>query len=220
MPIAASFSRRLRERDLEPGQAREARQRQRHPARLRLLRVAVDALARRRAPPPSRASIAAARRLACGMPFGVDAALEAVRRLASAGPAAWRCGARCADRRSPPRAAPRSSSPRPRCRRRPSRRPARPRRASSAITTSLSCSGRSTPSSVVMRSPRFARRTWMPPAQLVEVERVQRVAGLQHHVVGDVDQVRDRAHAAGRQPHAHRAAGSARRVRPVMMRAM
>ena len=34
-------------------------------------------------------------------------------------------------------------------------------------------------------------------AQLVEVERVQRVAGLQHHVVGDVDQVRDGAHPAG-----------------------
>ena len=41
-------------------------------------------------------------------------------------------------------------------------------------------------------------------AQLVEVERVQRVAGLQHHVVGDVDEVRDRPHPAGGQADAHR----------------
>ena len=35
---------------------------------------------------------------------------------------------------------------------------------------------------------------------LVEVERVQRLAGQQHHVVGDVDDVRDRALAGGHQP--------------------
>ena len=34
----------------------------------------------------------------------------------------------------------------------------------------------------------------------VEVERVQRLAGQQHHVVGDVDHVRDRALAGGHQP--------------------
>ena len=34
----------------------------------------------------------------------------------------------------------------------------------------------------------------------VEVERVQRLAGEQHHVVGDVDDVRDRALAGGHQP--------------------
>ncbi len=42
-----------------------------------------------------------------------------------------------------------------------------------------------------------------PAAQLVGVERVQRVAELQHHVVGGIDQVRDRAHPARRQPHPH-----------------
>ena len=34
----------------------------------------------------------------------------------------------------------------------------------------------------------------------VEVERVQRLPGEQHHVVGDVDDVRDRALAGGHQP--------------------
>ena len=35
------------------------------------------------------------------------------------------------------------------------------------------------------------------PAQLGEVEGVQRLAGLEHHVVGDVDCQRHRAHARG-----------------------
>jgi hypothetical protein len=39
--------------------------------------------------------------------------------------------------------------------------------------------------------------------QLAEVERVQRLAGLEHHIVGDVDRERHGAHAAHRQPAAH-----------------
>ena len=211
MPIAASFSAACGERDLEARPAASSpRERQRHPPRLLLLRVAVD----RPRPPPRRrrARASIARRAPAGVrdAFGVDAALEAVRRLGVQAQPLGGPPDRRADRRSPSRAGPRSSSPRPRCRRRPSRPPARSRPCSSAITTSPSCSGRSTPSSVVMRSPRFARRTCDAAAQLVEIERVQRVAGLQHHVVGDVDEVRDRAHPAGRQPHAHRQRARAR----------
>ena len=55
-----------------------------------------------------------------------------------------------------------------------------------------------------MRSPRVRPPDVDAALQLVEVERVQRMAGLQHHVVGDVDQVRDRAHPARGQAHAHR----------------
>ena len=41
------------------------------------------------------------------------------------------------------------------------------------------------------------------PVQLVEVEGVQGVPGLEQHVVGDVDQVRDGAHAAVAEAQAH-----------------
>ena len=86
-------------------------------------------------------------------------------------------------------------------RRRPSRRrrPA-PCRAS-AMTSISGSSARSTPSSVVMRSP--GRRTAnpdFPAGELLEVERVHRLSELEQHVVGDVDDVVDRAHAGGLQP--------------------
>ena len=71
----------LRQRDVEPRQPRQ-------PACPSATRAASPAAADRRsipspatAPPPSRASIAAARRLASGMPAAIDAALEAMRRL-------------------------------------------------------------------------------------------------------------------------------------------
>ena len=58
---------------------------------------------------------------------------------------------------------------------------------------------RSTPSSVVIFSPSAASRTTMPaPGEPAEVERVQRPAAFEHHVVGDVDDVADRAHARER----------------------
>ena len=136
-------------------------------------------------------------------PVGVDASARSGATPRSAGPAASPCGARCAGRTSPPRAAPWSCRRRPRCAAPPMTPASATAPRPSAMTMSPSCSGRSTPSSVVMRSARFARRTTMPPLISVEIERVQRVTGLQHHVVGDVDQVRDRAHAARRQPDAH-----------------
>ena len=50
-------------------------------------------------------------------------------------------------------------------------------------------------------SPSRARRTVSSRAgDAVEVERVQRLAGEQHHVVGDVDDVGDRALPGGHQP--------------------
>ena len=53
------------------------------------------------------------------------------------------------------------------------------------------------PSSVVIVSPAFARRTSItPPRSFVEIERVHRLAELEQHVVGDVDDVADRADAA------------------------
>ena len=42
-----------------------------------------------------------------------------------------------------------------------------------------------------------------PPRELVEVVDVQRPAELEHHVVGDVDQRRDRALPGALQPRAH-----------------
>ena len=163
--------------------------------------------------PRRRPAAPAARRPGGGQrdALGVDAALEAVRRLGAQPQALRRAADGARDRRWPPRAATdvvvadtSLSAP-----------PMTPASAtaprSSAMTMSPACSARSTPSSVVIRSPRPARRTWMPPRELVEVERVQRVAQLEQHVVGDVDQVRDRAHPARRQPQPHRTAGWARR---------
>ena len=70
---------------------------------------------------------------------------------------------------------------------------------------------RSTPSSVVIFSPARASRTTIPrPGETAEVERVQRTAPLEHHVVGDVDDVADRPHA---RP-ARAGAASSRATRP------
>ena len=66
---------------------------------------------------------------------------------------------------------------------------------------SRTSNARSTSSSVTIRSPSLARaHDDAPAAHLVEVERVQRLAGGEHHVVGDVDDVRDRALPGGHQP--------------------
>ena len=66
-------------------------------------------------------------------------------------------------------------------------------RSASAITRSSATSSRSTPSSVVSFSPGRARRTTIrPPWRRREVEGVQRVPEREHHVVRDVDDVRDR----------------------------
>ena len=125
----------------------------------------------------------------------VDAALEPVRglavqlgRRASAG---WRPGPS-----SPPRAAPGSSSSQTSL----SAPPITPASAvappSSAITTSSPAAGdRRRPASsalAAVRAPGTGSRR-----AAVEVEGVQRVSGLEHHVVGDVDQVGD-----GANPHA------------------
>ncbi len=73
-------------------------------------------------------------------------------------------------------------------------------RSASAITSMSGSSARSTPSSVRMRSPGRARRTTIASArQALEIERVHRLAELEQHVVGDVDDVADRADAGGGQ---------------------
>ena len=86
-------------------------------------------------------------------------------------------------------------------------------RSASQISRSSRCSVRSTPSSVVIFSPSFGEpHDDAAPREPVEVERVQRAAAFEHHVVGDVDDVADRAHArehepalqpVGRLPHRH-----------------
>ena len=77
-------------------------------------------------------------------------------------------------------------------------------RTASAITRSVGSSLRRLPSSVTISSPSRARRTTMRPSRkLVVVERVQRAAEREHHVVRHVDDVRDRA-----QPRPRRVARS------------
>ncbi len=74
-------------------------------------------------------------------------------------------------------------------------------RAASAITSMSGSSARSTPSSVVSRSPASARRiTSTPTLQAAEVERVHGLAQLQHDVVGDVHDVADRPDARSLEP--------------------
>ncbi len=71
----------------------------------------------------------------------------------------------------------------------------------SSITTISPSSVRVWPSSVCTCSPSRARRTVSCAARhAVEVEGVQRLAGEQHRVVGDVDDVVDRPLAGRRQP--------------------
>ena len=71
----------------------------------------------------------------------------------------------------------------------------------SAIRTTSGSSRRSTSSSVVIVSPAAAAAHDEAPARdAVEVERVQRLAGHEHHVVRDVDDVGDRPLAGGHQP--------------------
>ena len=49
--------------------------------------------------------------------------------------------------------------------------------------------------------PACARRTTIaPPGEPLEIERVHRLAELEHHVVGDVDDVVDRPDAGGLEP--------------------
>ena len=68
------------------------------------------------------------------------------------------------------------------------------------------------PSSVVIASPARARRTTIAGRrELREIERVHRLAELEQHVVGDVDDVADRTDAAGRQPVLHPLRGRRRR---------
>ena len=72
---------------------------------------------------------------------------------------------------------------------------------SSSIRTMSRSSVRVCPSSVSTCSPsRGAADGELRAGHAVEVERVQRLPGQQHHVVGDVDHVRDRPLAGGHQP--------------------
>ena len=69
-------------------------------------------------------------------------------------------------------------------------------RSASQIRRSSAVSVRSTPSSVVMRLAVVGEpHDDAAPGEAVEVERVQRLVALEQHVVGDVDDVADRAHA-------------------------
>ena len=77
-------------------------------------------------------------------------------------------------------------------------------RSRSAMTSMSGSSVRSTPSSVVIVSPGLARRTRISaPARRAQVERVHRLADLDVHVVGDVDDRADRPDAGGLQPRGH-----------------
>ena len=85
-------------------------------------------------------------------------------------------------------------------RRRPSRRRLPTARAASATTHISFVSVRSAPSSVRIFSPACARRTTMRcSCNFIEIECVQRVAELEHHVVRDVHHVVDRFFADGFQ---------------------
>ena len=57
-----------------------------------------------------------------------------------------------------------------------------------------------------LRAPHDDRR---PPRSCAQIERVHRLAELEQHVVGDVDDVADRPHAAHRQPVLHPLRGGA-----------
>ena len=93
----------------------------------------------------------------------------------------------------------RASRRSPRSRRRPSRRRPRPAARASAIT---SMSGVSVARLAVERLDasrrlRACARGSAPPRSFAQVERVHRLAELEQHVVGDVDDVADRPDAAG-----------------------
>ena len=75
-------------------------------------------------------------------------------------------------------------------------------RVSSAMT-SVSASAYDRPSSVVSVSAARAPHDNGRPGQARVIERVHRVAQLEQHVVGDVDDVADRPDAAGGQPARH-----------------
>ena len=80
---------------------------------------------------------------------------------------------------------------------------------SSVISRSSGSSVRVTSSRVVSFSPGSARRTTIGAGKLVAVVAVDRLAELEHHVVGDVDGQRDRPHAGQLQPRGHPRAASA-----------
>ena len=86
---------------------------------------------------------------------------------------------------------------------------------SSVMSRSSGSRRRSTSSRVVSVSPGCARRTTMRPGQPRRVVGVQRLAQLEHHVVGDVDDQRDRAHPGPEQPPLHPPRRRRRRVDPV-----
>ena len=202
---------RLRERDLEPGQARQPPRRTATPDAARPC-----AGSGRPPPPPSRrrprrASIAAARRLAWGMP-------------AASTPRSKRCEASL---RSPRRFEVRRTARGIEGRRLEQHRGGRRR---DLALRAAHDAGERDPAALVgdddvalLQRPIDAVERRHPLAasgapdddaapQPVEVERVQRVPRLEHHVVGHVDEVGDRAHAARREAHAQRAAGSAPRA--------
>ena len=104
---------------------------------------------------------------------------------------------------------------RPRSARRPSRRRSTSGRRRRRSRRCRDRASRSSPSSVVTFSPSRAAAHDEPAAgDAVEVERVQRLAGQQHHVVGDVDDVGDRPLAGRHQPRLQPRRRRARSSRP------
>ena len=125
---------------------------------------------------------------------------RSARRPRCAGRAPTSCGGCWGRSRWRPPSARASCPARPPSARRPSARRSRsaPRRPRSR--PSRASSVRVWPSSVCTCSPSCARRTVSARAgDAVEVEGVQRLAGEQHHVVGDVDDVVDRPLPGGHQ---------------------
>ena len=118
-----------------------------------------------------------------------------------AAPAGWTTPGSPARRSSRTRAARWSSSRSPRSTPRPSARRSPTASRHRAITSVSVSSVRCWPSSVVTGSPSVARRTMISrPATLSRSKAWVGSPSAQHHVVGDVDDVRDRPHPGRRDP--------------------
>ena len=184
-----------------PSSRRDARRAQRHAPRLGRPRVDVGDRRRPAWPAPICSSSASARRSArTGRRRG--------RRRARIGPTLRSSGRACGWSRAPTRAGTRRSRARSASWSADTSVGAPPMtpamataRSRSAMTSIVSSSVRVWPSSVVSVSPARARRTRISgPAELRDVERVHRMAQLEHHVVGDVDDVVDGPDAGGGEP--------------------
>ena len=146
--------------------------------------------------------------------LGVQLLLEARARLGAQRRASSRSGGCSGRSRSRPPSRPAWSRRRPRCAAPPMIPPMPVGPSASQTSTASASNTRSSPSSVTSRSPSRARRTCSAgPGDPVEVVGVHRLAEQQHHVVGDVDDVADRALADRRSGAPSATAATARPAR-------